>query len=197
LCNDIEQYIAYAAYCEMMQSLALGIPTDQTELDLPQQAHVRIRDTGAVIRAAGNGVELTSMKWSFPPNNPKGGPVFNFRSEGRSFAASRRCLIPASAFFEFAGSKSPKTRHRFTSTTDPFMCIAGIWRPAGEGQLPDFTMLTVDPGPDVAPIHSRQVVVLPRAAWADWLYLAKPEAELLLPSPAGSFAVVTEPPGSP
>jgi hypothetical protein len=39
---------------------------------------------------------------------PGGAPGFNFRSEGRHFADSNRCLIPASAFFEFTGKKCPK-----------------------------------------------------------------------------------------
>jgi putative SOS response-associated peptidase YedK len=53
-------------------------------------------------------------------------------------------------------------------------------------------MLTTEPGPDVAPYHNRQVVVLPAVDWPAWLYLTKPEAELLSPSPAGSFKVVDE-----
>jgi putative SOS response-associated peptidase YedK len=53
-------------------------------------------------------------------------------------------------------------------------------------------MLTTEPGPDVAPYHNRQVVVLARKDWPAWLYLTKPEAELLKPSPAGSFNVVDE-----
>jgi putative SOS response-associated peptidase YedK len=35
-------------------------------------------------------------------------------------------------------------------------------------------------------------VVLARQDWPAWLYLTKPEAELLKPSPAGSFNVLDE-----
>jgi putative SOS response-associated peptidase YedK len=192
MCNDIEQHIAYQAYCEAMQAIEWGIPTIQSDLDLPLRDHVRIRDLGAVIRAAGNGVELAQMRFGFPPAVAGRNPVFNFKSEGRSFISSNRCLIPASAFFEFTGTKSPKDRHRFTSTADPFLCIAGIWRPANDNQPPDFSMLTTSPGPDVAPYHNRQVVVLARHDWPAWLNLTKPEAELLTPSPAGSFQIVNE-----
>jgi putative SOS response-associated peptidase YedK len=48
-----------------------------------------------------------------------------------------------------------------------------------------FTLLTTEPGPDVAPIHNRQVVVLPRDDWRAWLFLERPEAELLRPLPSG------------
>lgn len=50
-------------------------------------------------------------------------------------------------------------------------------------------MLTTEPGPDVAPIHSRQVVVLERSDWARWLDPAVPASALLKPSPAGTFDV--------
>lgn len=48
-------------------------------------------------------------------------------------------------------------------------------------------MLTTAPGPDIAPYHDRQIVVLPRQAGLDWLDLSKPEAEILRPLPAGSL----------
>ena len=50
-------------------------------------------------------------------------------------------------------------------------------------------MLTTAPGPDVAPIHDRQMVVLERADWLAWLDLSRPEAELLRALPAGSLHV--------
>lgn len=106
MCNDYEQHILWAEYCRMLESLALEIPTHQTELDLPRVDDIHINDPAPIMRAAGDTgvVELTSMTFGFPPAGPKGGPVFNFRSEGRQFAGSKRCLVPASAFFEFTGT---------------------------------------------------------------------------------------------
>src|SRR6185437_6245962 len=147
MCNGFEQEIAYQAYLAAMEMAELGVPTQQTELDLPPIEHVHIRDTAAVMRPAGNAVELATMRFGFPPPRPKASPVFNFRSEGRKFADSRRCLIPASAFFEFTGTKYPKAKHRFTLSDASFMAIAGLWR-EGQGNQPDtFTMLTTEPGP--------------------------------------------------
>jgi putative SOS response-associated peptidase YedK len=53
----------------------------------------------------------------------------------------------------------------------------------------DFTLLTTEPGPDVAPIHDRQMVILNRGDWSAWLDHARPEAELLQPLPAGCLTV--------
>jgi len=52
-----------------------------------------------------------------------------------------------------------------------------------------WTMLTVDPGPDVAPFHDRQIVVLHPEEGFDWLTLTKPEPELLRALPGGTFDV--------
>jgi putative SOS response-associated peptidase YedK len=52
-----------------------------------------------------------------------------------------------------------------------------------------FALLTTEPGPDVAPIHNRQMVVLERSDWLAWLDLTKVEPELLRPLQAGSLTV--------
>jgi putative SOS response-associated peptidase YedK len=52
-----------------------------------------------------------------------------------------------------------------------------------------FTPLRTEPGPDVAPIHNRQMVVLKRSKWMAWLDLTRPENELLRPLPAGCLKV--------
>lgn len=196
MCNDYEQHIAYADYCKMMQSLELGIPTHQSDLDLRQAYDIKIGDTGSVMRAAGDAIELAQMKFGFPPAGPKGGPIFSFKSEGRRFDQSKRCLIPASAFFEFTGSKYPKAKHRFTLKGEPFFAIAGLWREGQGNQPPAFTMLTTSPGPDVQPYHNRQIVVLRPRDWRLWIDLDRPEAELLRHLPEGSLAVETVRSGS-
>ena len=52
-------------------------------------------------------------------------------------------------------------------------------------------MLTTAPGPDVAPYHNRQVVVLRPEDWAAWINLTKTEGELLRPLAGGSLDVTT------
>ena len=196
MCNDYEQHVGWADYRKVMQQLELGIPTEQSEADLPQADDIRVNEVGPVMRVAGNGVELVPMTFGFPPKGPRGGPVFNFKSEGRRFDKSNRCLIPASAFFEFTGKRYPKAKHRFALKEAPFMAIAGLWRETESGGLPAFTMLTTAPSVDVEPYHDRQVAVPRPEDWTAWLYLTKPEAELLRPLPEGSLDVETVRKGS-
>jgi putative SOS response-associated peptidase YedK len=192
MCNDYEQHVRWAEYCKMMQALALAIPGRQSEFDLPQADDVRINDVGPVMRAAaGDQIELVPMSFSFLPARPSGAPVFNFRSEGRHFANSTRCIVLASAFFEFTGKKYPKAKHRFALRGSPITGIAAISRTGQGNQPPSFAMLTTSPGPDVAPYHNRQVVVLRPEDWSSWIHLTKTEAELLRSLPEGSLEVTT------
>ncbi|HEY3799641.1 MAG TPA: SOS response-associated peptidase family protein [Caulobacteraceae bacterium] len=137
-------------------------------------------DPAPVIVGDGDGVRLEQMRWGFPPPRPKAGPVINFRSEGRRFSHGR-CLVPATHFFEFTGTKYPKTKWRCEVAGEEMFCIAGLRRDDR------FTLLTCDPGPDIAPLHDRQVVILKPADWADWLS-DKPESGVALTAlPEGSI----------
>jgi putative SOS response-associated peptidase YedK len=69
----------------------------------------------------------------------------------------------------------------FALKGSPITAIAGLWREAQGNHPPTFTMLTTAPGPDVAPYHNRQVVVVRPENWSTWLELTKPEVELLWP----------------
>jgi putative SOS response-associated peptidase YedK len=193
ICNDFEQQIAYQAYRDQMLALDFEIPGHESDLDLAQKADVRINDTAAVIVGGRGRAELTPMRWSFPPARPGAGPLFNFRSEGRSFAKARRCIVPASAFYEFtvpaAAGQKRKDKWRFTLAGGRWMGVAGLWRPAEGNQPALFTLLTCDAGPDIAPLHKRQIVILEPQAWGSWFMLDRPEAELLAPTPAGTLAV--------
>jgi putative SOS response-associated peptidase YedK len=74
----------------------------------------------------------------------------------------------------------------FTRPDELVFCIAGIWRSTPEmGEA--FTMLTTAPGPDVAPY--RQVVVLARDAWADWLGPSVSAKVMTRPLAAGTLDV--------
>lgn len=190
MCNAYEQQVAYADYRRAVDAAELATPESETAADLPRSDDIRIGDQGPVLRAAGNGVELVLMTFGWPAPRPKASPVFNFKSDGRHFADSRRCVVVLSGFFEFTGTKYPKAKHRFSLGNSPVMGIAGLWKEDDKGAL-SFTMLTTEPGPDIAPYHDRQVVVLRPGDWGHWLFLTKPEAELLRPLPAGTLRVET------
>lgn len=148
--------------------------------NLAPMEEIRPTDPAPVVLAGEDGgAALKVLRWGFPPGRPKAGPVINFRSENRRFERGR-CLVPATHFFEFTGEKYPKTKWRFTKTGEDIFAIAGLVRDDR------FTLLTCAPGPDITPYHDRQIVILERGDWADWL--SKGEAPLG-PLPAGALSV--------
>jgi putative SOS response-associated peptidase YedK len=187
MCNDYGNHVPYSAYLEAFSHLKIRLFAAGGPPNLEPRDDIWPTDVAPVIRASDGGAELIQLRWGFPAARPKGPPVINMRSEGRRFAHGR-CLVPASHFYEFTGKRSPKDKWRFTRAGEDWFCIAGIWRPV-DGHAPAFTMLTCEPGPDVAPIHNRQVVVLDRTQWAAWLDPASPEKQLLRPSAAGALQV--------
>ncbi|HEY0053475.1 MAG TPA: hypothetical protein VGB49_08695, partial [Caulobacteraceae bacterium] len=76
-----------------------------------------IGDVMPIVTRAPDAVELSMTPWAWKAATGK--PVFNFRSDGRSFEGSLRCLIPADAFYEFTTPEgwkkgTPKQRWTFT-----------------------------------------------------------------------------------
>jgi putative SOS response-associated peptidase YedK len=187
MCNDYGNRIPYSAYVEAFSHLKISLFAAGGPPNLEPRDDIWPTDIAPVIRSARKGAELIQLRWGFPAGRPKGPPVINMRSDGRRFPHGR-CLVPASHFFEFTGTRSPKDKWRFTKVGEDWFCIAGIWR-AAEGSPAAFTMLTCEPGPDVAAIHNRQVVVLDRSQWASWLDPTTPEKNLLRPSPQGALRV--------
>jgi putative SOS response-associated peptidase YedK len=168
------------------QQIAVSFPEGIPNLE-PRD--IRITDPAPIVRSAGAGFELVVRRWSWPGQGGK--PVYNFRSDGREFPTGR-CLIVTDGFYEFTTPADPKQKRKdrwlFTPPDGGLLGIAGLVRDdPGRGEA--FTMLTTEPGPDVAAYHGRQVAVLTPDQWRPWLSYAKPASELLGPLPSGTLEV--------
>lgn len=156
---------------------------------------VRPTDTALTVRIRADGTcDLAPMRFGFPPPRPKAGPVINFRSEGRAFSNGPnggRCLVPVSGFYEFTGDKYPKTRWIFRDAEAPVLALAAVWRAGEAGDA--FSLLTAEPGPDVAAYHDRGVLPLPAGLWADWLFGMRDAGDLLKAPLAGFLTVEAAP----
>ncbi len=107
----------------------------------------------------------------------------------------KRCLIPASGFYEWKSegrAKLPFYIHP-ANAGEPF-AFAGLmedWHgPHGEVMV-SACIITTEPNTLMAPIHNRMPVILPREAWPLWLDPAAQTRELrplLVPCPAEGMA---------
>lgn len=148
-----------------------------------------------VLRLAEDGIELVQLRQGFAPGRPKAASVINVCFKGRQFNKGR-CLVPASHFYEFAKAKPPKSKWQFTKAGADWFCLPDCSVRAADAVPASFTLLTTAPGPDVTPIHHRQMLVLERADWLAWLELSRPEAKpavsrcalLIIPLPCPGHA---------
>ena len=155
--------------------------------------------------------ELTLMRWGFPPP-PKVGtqPVTNVRNVASPYwrpwlKPEFRCLVPVSAFSEYADTKPKKTTVWFALDDDrPLFAFAGIWRPwtGVRGPKRDepveeehrlYSFLTTEANGVVGPVHPKAMPVLltTEDEWSAWLEEPAEEAlKLQRPLPDDMMKVV-------
>ncbi len=126
---------------------------------------------------------LRPMRWGFLPHwykTPTDGPLLiNARSETiaekpafRSAARERRCLIPATGFYEWTkdadGNRLPWYIH---PTGREMLVFAGVWQVWSKGDEPVVTCAIVTTGANdaMSKIHHRMPVVLKPEDWPLWL----------------------------
>lgn len=138
--------------------------------------------------------EVTEMIWGFAsPGGKPGGLLRNARSETvherRSYRDAyhhRRCLIPATGFFEWeVVSQSTRVPWRFAMEDESVFMMAGIWqvqispaRQEGPAEEAHFVMLTTEPNAVAARIHDRMPAILAPTAWDTWLNPSATEEQL-------------------
>ena len=108
----------------------------------------------------------------------------------------RRCIIPATAIYEYSGLKGSKTKHAISRADGAPLFLAGLWGAhVWEGETTEsYTMVMQDAasGDDMHVFHNRQPVFLDRAGAATWLDLNSDYATLLQGPPPGTL--VADPP---
>jgi putative SOS response-associated peptidase YedK len=85
----------------------------------------------------------------------------------------RRCLIPASGFYEWSEPQEGRKRPHFIRPgSEPLLALAGLWErwrtPSGE-RLETCVIVTTDANAELKPIHDRMPLLIPRDAHALWL----------------------------
>lgn len=173
--------------------------------DLPATPRYNIcptEDVAVVAADETGGRRLRAMRWGFVPHWYKAmndGPlILNARADTiatkpafRDAVRARRCILPASGFYEWsAGPEGARLPWYITRTDGAPLAFAAIWQPwEREGTaLATCAIVTTEAGPGMAAIHHREPVVLEERDWPLWLgeaghgaaVLMKPTAEGVL-----------------
>jgi putative SOS response-associated peptidase YedK len=127
--------------------------------------------------------------WSENPNNPDYSPI-NVRSETitekRMFKYAfqkRRCLVPASGFYEWKGEPGSKTPYYFCLKDRDLFAFPGIyekWISEDEqSRIYSVTFATTTPNKTVERVHTRMPVILAEGEEELWLDPEANESDLL------------------
>lgn len=161
-------------------------------------------NVSAVVSKAGQN-HLGTMSWGLVPHWSKelgSRRPINARSETAHEKASfrmpfrkRRCLLPASGFFEWQKTPQGKVPMFIHLPEEPIFAMAGLWdrwSPPDGSPLSTCTILTTEANATIAPIHDRMPVILPREHWGLWLnnsdFHLGSLRDMLRPYPAEAFA---------
>jgi putative SOS response-associated peptidase YedK len=136
-----------------------------------------------VARAIGGELVVDQLRWGLMPSWSKdrtiGARCINARVDTaatkpafRAAWKARRCLVPASGFYEWTAEK-PKRVWYFQGAGGAPLAFAGLWETwtdKGTGEVLDtFTVLTREPYAVVRPVHDRSPLALPSNLWTPWL----------------------------
>ena len=159
-----------------LRDICEEIQKKQREEENPEQLEIKfsgeIFPTDIVPVIAGTNKYLP-MRWGFTGFDKR--PLINARSETalmkatfREHMRNRRCLVPASGYYEWKREGSKKIKHRIYVPDEPIY-MAGCYRQEQGELLPRFVILTKAAGQGLEEIHDRMPVIVPNEYAGEWL----------------------------
>jgi len=135
--------------------------------------------------AAGSGeqgLEMVKMRWGLIPIWTKDAATVRANARAESLASRptfreafrrRRCLVPASGFYEWQGSSRHRQPHLFRVLDGSPLSFAGVWEswrdPAGGQTIETCAIITTAPNELVRVIHDRMPAILAPDEIGRWL----------------------------
>ncbi len=170
--------------------------------DLPPVPNYNVCPTNRihVVREGAAGRRLVAMRWGFIPawyKDIDAGPLLiNARAETiaekpafRAACRERRCLIPASGFYEWSKGADGARLPWYISRADAApLALAGVWQDwrRGDEVVTSCAIVTTEASADIAPIHHRMPVIVETRDHGLWLGEAgKGAARLMRPAREG------------
>ena len=154
--------------------------------NLEPRYNIAPTQTTAVLTLQAGGMMLSPMRWGLIPSwvrdRGKFPNLINARSETaagkpsfRSALRDRRCLVPASGYFEWKEQDGSKLPYYISLNGGGMMMFAGLWeawQSPGDSQDTEtlsFAVLTTGASPAIANIHHRMPVIVDRDQGREWL----------------------------
>jgi len=194
------RYTHNLTWQQIVELYRLTLPPEPPE-SLRPSYNVAPTHVMPIIRPAGNGRELVMAGWGLIPYWLKIGDLgkrpyatINARAETirtsptyREPFKKRRCLVPASGWYEWqnVGKKKKRPIHmRTTASPFAFAGLWDVWKDDGGADVTSFAIATTEAAPSVAAYHNRMPVVLDDAQFDEWMR-GTPDQAAALMSPYG------------
>lgn len=153
--------------------------------DLPDVPNYNVCPTNRihVVRSDGTQRRLGAMRWGFIPHwykSANAGPLLiNARAETiaekpafREACRTRRCLIPATGFYEWTKDPEENRLPWYIHATDgSLLAFAGVWQDwtLADQTLQTCAIVTLGANRTMSAIHHRMPLILHPRDWALWL----------------------------
>ena len=192
------RYTLAATPDEVARLFAIEVPFEP----FPPRYNIAPTQPIAVVRLDAGGRRcLDLVRWGLVPGWVKDPAAFSLLFNARSESAAekpafraalrhRRCLVPASGFYEWRRAGNAKEPFHIRPRGGGPMAFAGLWEEwiDGDGGIHESaTILTTAANAVVAPIHERMPVIVPPADFGRWLDVKHHDvrhvADLLRPPP--------------
>jgi putative SOS response-associated peptidase YedK len=151
--------------------------------------------------------EVALVRWGLIPSWVKDPRDFAMLINARAETAAekpsfrgalrhRRCIVPASGFYEWTGSRGLRQPHLVRLKDRELFAFAGLWEPwlgADGSEIETMAILTTAANSDMARIHERMPVILDERDRDRWLDCSSGSSEgvldLLKPLPDGRVTI--------
>jgi putative SOS response-associated peptidase YedK len=168
--------------------------------ELPPHYNIAPTQSLLACRAGDGSRELVRLRWGLVPrwasDLKAGAKAINAKAETvatlptfRDAFRQRRCLIPASGYYEWK-KKQPFLIRPASGTLFAFAGLWDVWAKGGD-PVETCTIVTTAANDALRHLHERMPVILSRDSFAAWLAPTTPAAalpELLRPCPSGTVA---------
>jgi len=183
------RFVAASSPADLAAYFEVDDPGEVAERHPPPRYNVAPTSEIVVVDQPEHVRRLDLMRWGLIPSWAKdraiGNRMFNARAETVATKASfktsfakRRCIIPLDGFYEWklladGKRKQPYFIHR--PDGEPY-AVGGLWsswrgpdRDGAEGTIRSAAIITVAANAKMSELHDRMPLMLPHAAWAEWL----------------------------
>lgn len=177
MCGRYSREYTWAEVHAFSQGLRLSVPTTDPE---PAYNVAPTQPGWVLVPDSAGGAVAQEMRWGIIPIWSKDAKIaystINARVETaatkpafRAAWKSRRCLVPASGYYEWPGEGAAKQPYFINASTGPLLMFAGLWEPGRDDRPATYSIVTRDADGQVSSLHDRMPLMLPPALLRGWI----------------------------